>query len=268
MRRGPVAVILAEDDVEIASTVDHHRELGFATIILLHPGYLSAPADADDDVHRVVHDTLQDDALPTVVNRLVRACPSPTWFYAGYNAEYLYFPFCESRPVEEALRFHAEEHRAAMPCCVVDLYADDLASHPNAVSTDSACFDSRGYFALAAATGRDRELDLFGGLKWRFEQHVPADRRRIDRISLFRSRRGLRMTPDFRFNAPEYNTSSSPWHHNLTAAVCSFRTAKALRTNPASMFDIKTFRWFASERFAWSSEQLMQRGLMEPGQWF
>ncbi|MCB1328747.1 MAG: hypothetical protein KDK28_04485, partial [Maritimibacter sp.] len=59
-----------------------------------------------------------------------------------------------------------------------------------------------------------------------------------------------------------------PWHHNLTAAIVSFRTAKALKTNPGSTYDIKTFRWRNSVPLEWSSQQLLDLGLMEPGQWF
>jgi uncharacterized protein YcgI (DUF1989 family) len=66
----------------------------------------------------------------------------------------------------------------------------------------------------------------------------------------------------------EYNTVSCPWHHNLTAAVCSFRVAKALRRNPGSRAAITAFRWHNSVRFDWSSQMLMDLGLMEPGQWF
>ena len=74
--------------------------------------------------------------------------------------------------------------------------------------------------------------------------------------------------PDFTLNDEEMNTYSCRWHHNLTAAVCSFRTAKALRTNPGSRHAIPTFRWPNSVRFDWTSQQLMDLGLMEPGQWF
>jgi hypothetical protein len=64
------------------------------------------------------------------------------------------------------------------------------------------------------------------------------------------------------------NTYACPWHHSLTAAICSFRVAKALRTNPGSRHDIADFRWHRSTQFHWSSLQLMELGLMEPGQWF
>jgi hypothetical protein len=105
-------------------------------------------------------------------------------------------------------------------------------------------------------------------LRWRFEEHVPAVRRKIDRISLFKSKPDLQILPDFTFNDEEYNTYACEWHNNLTAAVCSFRTAKALKRNPGSKYDIDTFEWHNSVPFEWHSRQLLDLGLMEPGQWF
>ena len=76
------------------------------------------------------------------------------------------------------------------------------------------------------------------------------------------------MRPDFTFNDEEYNTYSCEWHNNLTAAVCSFRTAKALKRNPGSRDNIHSFAWHNSVPFEWHSRQLLDLGLMEPGQWF
>ena len=115
---------------------------------------------------------------------------------------------------------------------------------------------------------RSLTFDFFGGLRWRFEEHVPADRRRIDRIGLFRAKPGLRLRGDHTFSEAEYNTYACPWHNNLTAAICSFRAAKALRTNAASRFEVGSFLWPSSERFTWGSRQLLDLGLMETGQWF
>jgi MFS family permease len=61
------------------------------------------------------------------------------------------------------------------------------------------------------------------------------------------------------------NTYACPWHHSLTGAICSFRVAKALRTNPGSRHDISDFRWHKSERFNWSSLQL--HGAWVDGTW-
>ncbi|SNS22562.1 hypothetical protein [Tropicimonas sediminicola] len=268
LSRGPVAVILAEDAVELDSTIEHHLGAGFRSLVVLTGEGVTLPADLPDSVRAARFDPHAEDALTANMNRLIAAAPPGTWMYYCYNGEYLFFPFCEHRTVGEMLSFHAEERRDAMLTFVVDLYADDLGAHPNAVSRARAHIDRTGYFALAREGAKERQLDFYGGLRWRFEEHVPKARRRIDRISLFRTRRGLHLRPDHTFDDEEYNTYACPWHHNLTAAVCSFRAAKALKLNPGSTFDIPSFWWTNSVRFDWSSRQLMDLGLMEPGQWF
>jgi len=174
--------------------------------------------------------------------------------------------------VVELLTFHAEERRDAMLTYVIDVYASDLTENPEAVSLDEAYLDKSGYYALARpdanAHPKERQLNFYGGLRWRFEEHIAEVRRRIDRISLFRAKRGLELQSDHTFNDEEYNTYACPWHHNITAAVVSFRTAKALKGNAGSTFDIPTFNWHNSTEFEWHSQQLLDLGLMEPGQWF
>lgn len=271
--KGPVALIMFEDDVEIASTIRHHIDSGFKQLVFFASPEIEFPADAENQGIRVDHDMSQDGALTAAVNACIDAAPG-LWMYYCYNAEYLFYPFCENRGIDEMLAFHTEERRDAMLTYVVDLYAGDLDRHPNAVSLDDAMMDKTGYYALArpdkinANHPKERQLDFFGGLRWRFEEHVPQARRRIDRIGLFRAKRGLRLFPDHTFNDQECNTYACPWHHNLTAAICSFRTAKALKRNPGSKFDIPTFNWHNSGRFEWHSQQLLDLGLMEPGQWF
>jgi hypothetical protein len=156
---------------------------------------------------------------------------------------------------------------------LVDIYAGDLEKHPNAVSLEAAFLDKSGYYAQAredavARAPRERQLDFFGGVRWRHEEHIPVASRKIDRISLFQAKRGLKLQSDHTFNDQEYNTYACPWHHNLTAAICSFRTAKALKRNPGSKYAIDSFRWHNSTPFDWHSRQLLDLGLMEPGQWF
>ncbi|WP_296426679.1 hypothetical protein [Yoonia sp.] len=270
LAKGPIALILIEDDVEIASTIDHHLKAGFAQLIVFCAKDVVLQ-DRGGTVHRVDYDLLGDDALIQIINTVVEAAPG-VWLYHGYNAEYLFYPFCEHRSVGEMISFATEERRDTFMCYVVDLYAGDLGAYPDAVSRQDAYFDRTGYYALARqdADGAtmDRQMDIFGGLRWRFEEHVPQTRRRIDRVALFRAVPGLRMLPDRTFNVAEYNTYACPWHHSTTAAVCSFRTAKALRRNPGSRHEITSFRWQNTEAFNWRSQQLLDLGLMEPGQWF
>ncbi|MCR9125700.1 MAG: hypothetical protein NXH82_06195 [Rhodobacteraceae bacterium] len=272
LARGPVAIVLVEDDTEIGSTLRHHLRLGFASVLALMPRAFEIGDGLRSQVHRIDADLVQPGADIAAVNRLIRAAPG-TWFYYGYNAEYLFYPFCESRSIGEMLMFHSEERRDAMLGYVVDLYAEDLARNPDGVSRKNACLDRAGYFAQArpapdGGAPLERQLDFFGGLRWRFETQIPAASRRIDRIALFRARRGLRLLPDHRFDREDYNTYACKWHNNLTAAVASFRAAKALRRNPGPAADAATLMWAQSEPFLWTSRQLLDLGLMEPGQWF
>lgn len=273
LAKGPVALILVEDLVEAESTIRHHLKAGFRSVLVFAPDRLVLPEELAAKIHRIPRDMHRPGALTDTVNPVIAAAPADTWMYYCYNAEYLFHPFCETRSVQELLAFHTEERRRSMLTYVVDLYAPDLAQNPNAVNLGTAMLDRAGYYALARkdpVTGqpRERQLDFFGGLRWRFEEHVPVTRRKIDRIALFRTRPGLELRRDNTFNDEEYNTYSCPWHHNMTAAIASFRVAKALKFNPGSTYDIADFRWYNSVPFAWHSQQLMDLGLMEPGQWF
>ena len=273
LAKSPVALIMAEDQVEVDTTLQHHLDLGFAQVILLADDGILVPDQIEQRIHRVTVDTHVDSAFILAINQLITEA-SGIWIYYCYNAEYLFYPFCETRNVREMLAFHAEERRDAMLGYVIDLYANNLDRFPNAVSLEQANLDRSGYYALGRPDPakdnhpRERQLDFFGGLRWRFEEHIPLPRRKIDRIALFRAKAGLELRADFTFSDEEYNTYACPWHHNITAAVASFRTAKALRTNAGSMFDITSFLWHNSTPFQWHSQQLMDLGLMEPGQWF
>ena len=273
LAKGPVAIVMAEDDVELGSTLRHHLRAGFRSLLLLAPPELPLAPDLADQVHRIRHDIHAENALVNTINRLIDASAG-TWLYYCFNAEYLFFPFCETRNIREMLAFQTEERRDAVLSYVIDLYAGDLDRHPNAVTLDGALLDRSGYYALGRPDPanhnhpRERQLDFFGGLRWRFEEHIPAARRKIDRIALFRAKPGLRLRPDFTLSDEEYNTYACPWHHNITTAIASFRTAKALKSNPGSTFEIHSFQWRNSTEFQWHSQQLMDLGLMEPGQWF
>ena len=270
--KGPVAILIAEDGAALAPTVEHQLKCGFRTLILVSPSDLDIPEDIQNKVLRIDHKTRGPGITPTIVNPIIAALPEKTWVFYGYNAEFLFYPFSETRTVGEMLNFHTEERRFSMLTYVVDAYAKDLAAAPDAVSLEDAHLDRSGYYALARKTPHgtklDRQLNFFGGLRWRFEDHIPEPRRRIDRIALVRTEKGLTLNDDHTWSDPERNTYACPWHHNLTAAIVSFRTAKALKTNPASRYDIDTFHWHNSEPFKWHSRQLLDLGLMEPGQWF
>ena len=274
--KGPFAGLIVEDRVELESTLDHLHSLGFKAIFVVAPPEITIPEaqrSATATQHVIRLQSRQPGATETVVNALIEKVPGQ-WIHYCYNGEYLFFPFCEDRTVGELVTWVMEERREAVLTYVIDLYAGDLTTYPNAVDLDGALLDSSGYYADTRKSGpegkdvMERQLNFYGGLRWRFEEHVAKPKRKIDRVGLFQAKPGLRLRADHTLSDEEMNTYACPWHHSLTASICSFRVAKALRTNPGSRHDISDFRWHKSTQFHWSSMQLMELGLMEPGQWF
>ncbi len=271
--KGPFAVVIAEDQTELASTLDHVTHLGFRRIFLVAPHDVDLPTGVDDPsiIDVIRHPTRTAGTAQEMVNTLIRLAPGE-WIHYCYNAEYLFYPFCEQRRVGEAIAFVMEERRDTILTYVVDLYAENLSQYPDAVSLESAHLDSSGYYAETRRNEDDdvldRQLNFYGGLRWRFEEHVPIPKRKIDRVGLFQAKEGLELREDHTLNNEEMNTYTCQWHHSLSGTICSFRVAKALRSNPGSRHDVDTFNWHKSARFYWSSKQLMELGLMEPGQWF
>ena len=125
LAKGPVALILVEDLVEVEPTVRHHILAGFKSVVVFGPQELVLPQDIQSDITQVCIDMTQPGATEQVVNAVIEAAPD-IWIYYCYNAEFLFFPFCETRTISEMLAFHTEERRDAVLGYVVDLYASDL----------------------------------------------------------------------------------------------------------------------------------------------
>ena len=269
--KGPFAFIFAQDDIELTHTVAHHIKLGFRQTVVLADIPIARPEDLPAEVAFISRPAKSASDISQEMNAVITTLPQ-RWIFCGYNGEYLYYPFCETRSIGEIIAFNTEERRKTIPTTVVDLYAGHLGQSPDGVDVTSTYLDRLGYYTETRRDGEQaplpQQFNIYGGLRRRFEEHVPWQKRRIDRVALFQSQRGLKFQPDFTFNLPEFNTISCPWHHNLTAALCSFRAAKALRRNPGSRHAIPSFRWSGSEQFKWQSQQLMDLGFMEPGQWF
>jgi len=263
----PLAVILAEDDVELDATIAHARALGFSDILLIGE---TGTLQAAPDLHLIPAplDTLEDGI--EALNIIIAASPEK-WIAYWFNAEFLFFPHCETRNIRDAVTFMEEERRTSVFTYAIDLYPRDLGAHRSGVDRESALLDGSGYYGIERFDGPqmlERQFDIFGGLRWRFEEHIPWARRRIDRISLFKAHKGLEIGTDLLLNDPEMNTVSCEWHNNMTMTIMSFRVAKALMHNPGSADAIDSFTWGGSQKFDWSSQQLLEIGFMETGQWF
>lgn len=260
---GPVSIVINEDDTSIELSLTHLKSLGFVNILVLGPKQTGE--------YGCIHiEANPADGLASLLNPLISQLAG-RWIYWGYNTEYLFFPYCEARTISDAAQFVAEERRDAVFATVLDLYADDLKLHPTGIDPETAHFDASGYFARNRYDGPnpiDRQMHIHGGLKWRFAEHVPWESQPIERIPFFRARPGLTIDDRGRLSDPEMNTLSAAWHHSMTFTIASFRTAKSLMTNPGSAEAINTLAWSGSTPFDWTSTQLMEHGLMEPGQWF
>ena len=132
---GPVAVVINEDDVEIASTIAHLRSIGFSNIVVS-----GETKESIGETPIISHNDLR---LSGILNPLLKTWEK-RWVYWCYNAEYLYFPFCEDRSILDAAQFITEERRSSVLSCVVDLYAGDLAKTPSGIDLDVPCFDRAG----------------------------------------------------------------------------------------------------------------------------
>ena len=269
--KGPFAFIFAQDDIELTHTVAHHIKLGFPQTVVLADPPLARPADLPAETAFVRRAAKSSADISQEMNAIISALPRQ-WIYCCYNGEYLFYPFCESRSIGEIIAFTTEERRMTIPTTVVDLYAGNFRQSPDGVDVTNTSLDRLRYYEQIRQDAQnvplERQVNIFGGLRRRFEEHVPWEKRRLDRVALFQAVRGLKFQPDFTFNRPEFNTISCPWHHNVTAAVGSFRAAKSLRRNPGSRNAISSFQWPGSEQFKWHSQHLMDLGFMEPGQWF
>ena len=165
--KGPFAILIAEDRVELASTLSHLMQLGFRHVFIAAPTGLDISPETEGHAPNTVSiiraQTRRADAAASLVNALIPLVPNE-WVHYCYNAEYFFYPFCEDRTVGEMAAFIAEERRDCALTYVIDLFAQDLNIAPNAVNLDHAMLDSAGYFADARRdeTGRakDRQHDF------------------------------------------------------------------------------------------------------------
>ena len=75
LSKGPVALVLAEDEVEIASTIRHHLDLGFKRVILFAAHDLVRDLALPAKVQRVDQDVRSDSAVVDTINAVINAAP-------------------------------------------------------------------------------------------------------------------------------------------------------------------------------------------------
>ena len=205
-----------------------------------------------------------DLTAPDLLTTLIRRLPGH-WVIWLWNGEFFVFPFGENREIGDLTDFLTDERRRGLYCYNLDLYAHDLPGPQQAPELSDLNIDRIGYHAFP----RDnQQLRVYGGLGWRFQELLPDHLRQIGRTSLFLSQPELRMGGEFFIEDNEIASVSCPWHRNPTGAIMSLRRARRIMAHPEFPPLRERLFWQGTTRFEWTSAQLLDLGLIEPGQWF
>ena len=67
LAKGPIGLIMVEDDVEVRSTIEHHLRAGFQALVVFASDEIVPLAGLDPNVHWVTHDMSEDAALENLL---------------------------------------------------------------------------------------------------------------------------------------------------------------------------------------------------------
>jgi hypothetical protein len=257
----PLAIMLCETETLAAETSESLLNRGFGHIIAAGPGFKALAEDAEEisAFPAPIHTPSDRTRL---LNLLIAAHPG-RWILICFSGDFLFYPFAESRSVGDLIEFLGAERRSCVMSYSIDLYSDQMIAD-GTFSLDNAWFDAKGWYGFERGEGL---ADIYGGLGWRYEEYVPVSVSRINRPALFQARAGIRIRDDLWFEDDALNTVACPWHNNPTIALMTTRRARMLLEHPNFRPAVKSFSWPGSEQFQWRSEQLVQHGLIEAGQW-
>lgn len=257
---GVVAVLLCESRLHAAASARRLAAQGAAAVVMVG----DAPAvDLPCPAIRIAEEPGEGRAA-ALLNELFGALAG-RWVLWLWNGEFFVFPFGETRRLSDLAQFLEDERRVSIYTYALDLYADDLPREAEPPENAPLCFDRLGYHAFPRP---DRGLRLFGGLGWRFEELTPGHMHQIGRAALLKPRRGVEIGRDLIFDDPGYASVSAPWHHSPTAAIMTLRRAWRIFAHPQFPEWRGSLHWHGTTRWDWSSRQLLELGMIEPGQWF
>ncbi len=259
---GVVTAILCESALHLDATAQHAVEQGSSSIVAL--GRASAAlGDPGVPVIRIAEDP-SDRNVPDLIPQIMDALEG-RWVLWLWNGEFFHFPFCETRTLGDLAEFLDAERRKLIYTYAFDLYADPLPGAQARLRDCEMHFDRIGYYAFPE---QDQTLKVYGALGWRFEEIAPSWMRQIGRASLVRAERGMDMKRDLHFEDPDFASVSCPWHRSPTAAMMSLRATRRILAHPAYPGRRGNLIWHGSVPFEWTSRQLLDLGMIEPGQWF
>lgn len=284
---GIIAIVTYRREAPLlAAFLSHHRRLGITSFVFLDlspEGSLAVRLqdEVDCTVWRPRRAVRGERALAwgnALRNRHARA----RWCLSLDACDFFVFARCETRPLAGLTDFLQSEHRDHLYALVIDMYGDGPAAEMTLSSAADPLqlmplFDPSGY--LTQAAGPDRSVAVSGGVRRRrLFRTMPAEAPRLDRIPLVRWQRGYAYVDDTRRLRPSrLNEPHAPWHSSPTGCLLRFRLIAsqdrrtgddgALTRDDDAVLSSETLRTEVSRRFN-GSDDLVDCGLLNPGQWF
>ncbi len=148
-------------------TIVHLQDAGFAALIAVGPGAAGAQRAAKDGVDIVSSpaDIMNAQMRADTMNRVIAAAAG-RWMLVCFNSDFLFYPFRESRRIQDFTEFLSWERRPAAIGYAIDLYSDALGRDEQALSLEDVYFDTEGWYGFERG---EQQSEVFGGLGWRFE---------------------------------------------------------------------------------------------------
>jgi len=257
---GVIGILLCDSQRHVAASARRMADQGVGAIIAV--GRTETLPELDIPVVHIA-DPLQGDTARDVLNALF-ASLTGRWVLWLWNGEFLYFPFGETRSLDDLTEFLNNERRKGFYAYAIDLYAPSMPEDGAPADWDLS-FDRIGYHAFPRP---DQQLRLYGGLGWRFEELTPPAMQPLGRTALLKVAPGVQLDREMLFGQTEYDSVSCPWHHSTTGAVMTMRRAHRILAHPNFPPVADNLMWLGSVRFQGTSRQLLELGMIEPGQWF
>lgn len=258
---GILGIVFCDPRENTAATLEHLERLGIATAIVI-----GDPGVAIDATIPVVEIAEQPTTagVPAMLNMLIDMLDD-CWLLWQWAGEFFLFPYFETRRLADFTTFLTDERRRMAYTYTLDAYAEDLPGAEEDPRDSALCFDRIGYYGFIRG---EQQLSVYGGPGWRFDECCTPRLKQLGRTALLRAKSGIYMGRDGQFEAPEFSSVSCPWHNNPTAAMISLRHTRSIMAHPAFPPLASSLVWAGSETLEWTSGQLLDLGLIEPGQWF
>lgn len=286
------------DASRLAPFLRHHRGLGVKEFVFLD---LSPSRDLDRqlDGDRACavwrpRGTWREAQVISFLNFLRGRYATDRWCLSVEMTDFFVFYRSESRHIRDFIDFLESESRRQVFALVIDMYGEGPAAAIAGAERDDPLralpyFDPLGY-TTAANPGAFREVVVRGGVQRRARYSAdPGRAPALNRIPLAKWGRFCAYIADTRLLAPpRLNVPHAPWHTSPTSCLLRFallsdddklalsesveEAALVVDDGGACYAGLAQLRQMAlrrdfSREYA-SSKDLVESGLLNPGQWF